>query len=235
MSLKRLLEFSETHAMQSVPWSRERYNRVMPGLVRWAINVGVTFEPGDFDAVGHNEDYYALAVASGNKSAAKAFEADVKRPAFIADDVDPPTRYDGYHHMQSRRARERLTVDSRFPYRGQTLTVTSFASDGSYLTACSYEVKSAGEDCPTCGCCTRSAKKKIKSRVKITRVDIQADRAERKERVALKDRIMAILKEPTAPKRWVKRRLKIETMEEFDALPIDTIREAVEELEATRD
>lgn len=72
------------------------------------------------------EVMYAVAVSARNYSAAKAMEFCYDRPPFIADDVEG--RLHG-HGSMFRRKRERLAVGFTFSYHGYRPGVTSFRND----------------------------------------------------------------------------------------------------------
>jgi len=125
---------------------------------------------------GPCERDYARAVAGGNLSAARSFEEWQGRPPFIVDGATPPCSMSGGAHFSSTRVRGRVAEGYRFPWDGRTVTVTSFASDGESLTACSYHPSTDGE-----------YRRRIHRRYGITRADIIADRKARKAAAAAEE------------------------------------------------
>ncbi len=159
------------------PGSWDRVNHAMRAAMKLAILAGLRFDQADFGVVccvfrgGYwyrSEDWYAMAVAAGNIAAAHALESYLERKPFIADDVDPGQN-ETYAHSTGTRKRGRLAVGLRFPWKGFRVTVTSFADDGTYLTACVYSAWKPDES------------RKVEKRFRITVADIQADRKERKD------------------------------------------------------
>ncbi len=169
----QLLHHVWRHSMKATRHSWERLNHSMQDAMDLAISAGLKFEPDDFDRVfkelragrwcgaDNGEQWYALAVAVGNQSAAMAFELFVERPPFIADDVQSQ---DFRATHRTCRARDRLAVGSRFPWKNHQVTVTSFAPSGAFLTACAYAKDS----------------RKVTRRFSLTVAGIHNDRAERK-------------------------------------------------------
>lgn len=111
------------------------------------------------------ERYYCLAVSCGNTSAARAYEAFRRRPPFIADDVTL------YFRRNQHWKRQRLVLGSRFPWKGEMVEVTSFAKQGTHLTACSYE-QDDGDS---------YKRPKVKHRYRITPDDLKANRKKAQE------------------------------------------------------
>lgn len=158
------------------PWNR--LNTAMQHAVHLAIDGGLTFAKGDFSKLlkdfrggywfgaDNGEWFYARAIAESNTSAAQAYEHYRGRKPFIADGVTPAR----YGSVAKERKRERLAVGFQFTWRNRRVTVTSFAKDGSYLTACSYTNVDDGA----------YRKDKVDKWFTITVPDIHADRKERK-------------------------------------------------------
>ncbi len=182
-SVIKLLDLVYASTNDATSHSYERLNHAMRNALKLAIGAGFKFDIDDVAYilsnyrsgywVGASDEWiYGDAIAVGNTSAIASYEAVKSREPIIADDVDLHFR-NSYLHQSGARQRERLCVGATFTFRGQTLTVTSFASDSSYANACSY------------------VNRKVSKRFKVTREDIIVDRAERKER----KKILASLKD----------------------------------------
>ena len=148
--------------------SYRRLNAAMQDALRLAITSGMEFATDDFILMAHRfradywldgERFYSLAVAVGNISACQSYESMKSRPPFMADHVD--SLGDDFTH----RKRGRLAVGCRFPWDGQYPEVTSFADDGTYLTACVYPPEARTVD-----------RKVVRRYYKITRQMLQAAR-----------------------------------------------------------
>lgn len=81
--------------------------------------------------------------------------------------------------------------------------------------------------CPTCKHVTTWSKEILDRRFKITPADIKADRAERKERAELRKRLSAA---EESVRLQALAELKVKTQAEFDALPVEKIREVAARL-----
>jgi len=187
----RLMDLVWSENAQATAFSWERLNHAMASALHLAICNGMEFAAGtepssaisDFQTLcnryrmgrwgGEVERFYAAACITGNLSACHAFEAWKKRPPFIVDGADPGSRHDALH-MSSTRQRGRAAVGFRFPWKGETVHVTSFAREGAHLVACSYHQRG-----PT------DYTDRILHRYKITPADILADRKQRKAAVAM--------------------------------------------------
>jgi len=177
----------------AAPFSWDRINKSLDAALCLAISGGFRFNPDDFAEIadrckggywmtadGHmlGERFYASAISNESMSAIVAFETWKDRGPFIADKVRPA--FGNWSHLGNRprsRKRDRVAVGSIFPWRGEQVTVTSFAESGEFFTACSYK-----PDADRPGWMT----KKILHRYKITRADIIADRAARKQNTTAK-------------------------------------------------
>jgi hypothetical protein len=171
----QLLDLVWRGANEATSHSWERLNQSMRAALELGVGSGRTFAPDDFTYILNSyrtgrwigesaEWFYALAIQVSNKSAIDSFERHYRRGPFVADCVRVGGAGGFTHGGGGPRQRERLAVGFSFPWKGETVTVTSFAEDSSYLTACAY----AGE------------KRKPAARFRITPADIKADRAERK-------------------------------------------------------
>lgn len=140
-------------ALRVKPYSEPRLRAVMHDAMELAIKAGLSFDETDFSALierfhlgrGYfthcflhaDEHYYGIAVAVGNISACRSFEKACNRKPFMTDEVKTMTvHYAG--HLDITRPRSRLSCGCQFIWKGERVTVTSFAKDNSYLTACSY-------------------------------------------------------------------------------------------------
>lgn len=180
---RRLLELVWENANDRTNFSWERLNNSMRNALSLAIGSGMDFAKDNWDLRGFNagrwigeslEWCYRLAVIVGNRSAIETYEAYKGRAPIIADDVDlGGDRYGGsdYSHGGGGvRKRERIVVNCSFTYHGETVKVSSFTSDGAAI-CCSYHPNT----------------RKVLHRYTVTAQDIQAYRAERRERNALLD------------------------------------------------
>ncbi len=221
-----LLDLTWNRTNESVEHSWERLNHSMRRALELAIGAGFDFAEGDMAHVHANyrsgywlgessEWAYALAIGTGNLSAAKSYEVFRNRGPFVADDVEPGCNSRGFTHGDpGKRQRERLAVGSEFPWKGSTARVTSFSSDGATLTACTYKRIPDGE----------YHKDKLDKRYKISRDDIIADRAERKERKELHVKATALVLAGKLVSGEFLKRLGVESKAEFDAVPIAKVR-----------
>lgn len=190
--------YREANSATSHSWGR--LNHAMRSALSLAIGGGFKFELGDFKHVlanyragcwiGESSEWcYAQAIAENNLSAAKSYEEFRAREPFIADGVNVRNNHNSFAHMVGDRQKERLHVGASFKWQGQKVEVTSFSDVGSfravnngqsYVVACSYEE-------------VDEYRRKIKKRFKITREDIVADRAERKQRAAIMDELTKLV------------------------------------------
>lgn len=178
----QMLQIVWENANKAMGFSWQRLNSSMQDALSLAISAGMRFDPGDFKYIAENfrfdywggsdghmfgERYYRQACNEPNKSACRAFEKWRSREPFIADNVNTG-RYWGDSKMLSR---SRLAIGFEFYWNGETVTVTSFSIDGSYLTACSYQEEPKDEYAPA----------KIKHRYKITVKDLKTNHPELKK------------------------------------------------------
>lgn len=133
--------------------SNIRRDHALDAALRLAITYGLEFQPEDFKkladwydgfaspvALMHPEErHYAMACGRergiNNVSAAIAYEKYMDRKPFLvrqSPEVKTPTR---------------VYVGCQFEWHGQPVTCTSFKSDGSKLTACTYK---DGAEKPAC-------------------------------------------------------------------------------------
>ena len=165
-------------------WSR--LNNALREALRIAIGGGFKWDLDDWKHVmqsyltghwiGENvEWWYSYAIASANASCIASYEHYTGRAAFIADDVDPVKCE--LAHSGGTRKRERLGIQFRFTFQGVRWRVNSFGPDGSYLNATEEPRPRSSEDGPP------------QRRLKITREMIQSDRAEKKERATLFEKL----------------------------------------------
>lgn len=224
-----LLDHVWEFAMKGCDHSWERLNHTMRDALLLAIGGGLVFEPGDFSHIrsnyrsgywiGESDEWcYAMAVACCNPSAVASFERYKNRSPFIADDVSP--KRSEWLHMTGSRVKERLAVNSTFPWKGKTVIVTSFAEDGKSLTACSYKPRIEDD-----------YSNKVEKRFTITIEDIRVDRAERKRRGELMKELSGLAKDK--PAEWLKdvlAKLGAKTNAEYDLLPVSKIEKVAAEV-----
>jgi hypothetical protein len=182
------LEAAWYGANKGTAHSWERLNHAMQDALRLAIGAGLKFEPGDWGRIASSfgfdrwigaegeERFYALAVQVGNMSAVKAMEDAWGRRPFIADRVKPGRALHGYLHGNdlTKRKRCRLAVGFEFQWETTEVTVTSFAPDDSYLTACSYRRDGGYDKCPVCVQPRRWPKSVLDRKFTITHADLRA-------------------------------------------------------------
>jgi hypothetical protein len=230
-----LLDLVYNRTNESVEHSWERLNHSMRRALELAIGAGFDFAEGDMAHIHANyrshywlgessEWVYALAIGVGNLTAAKSYEAYANREPFIADDVR--LHINGQCYTQGdpgKRQRERLAVGSEFPWKGATARVTSFSGDGTTITACTYRKIKNGD----------YERERIHKRYKISRDDIIADRAERKERKELHAKATALVLAGKLVSGEFLKRLGVESKAEFDAVPIAKVRKVATWLEST--
>lgn len=172
----QLLDLVWANANKATSHSYERLNQAMRSALSLAIGSGMKFEPDDLKHVGVNyrsghwigssfEWIYTEAVAVGNTSAARAFEAWVAREPYLASGVEILLDSPYIHTSLPTRAKERLCVDAVFVWEGKRVKVTSFGRD--CVVACGY-AKSHCQGKPT-------------SRHKITHEDLAASLAKAKK------------------------------------------------------
>ena len=226
----QLLRHVWQYSLAATEHSWERLNHSMRGAMQLAINAGLRFDVDDFARIykefrgGYwfgetgGEGFYALAVQTGNLSAAQAFESWNGRQPFIADNVDPGGNY-SYAHLTGRRKRGRLAVGFCFPWRGFSVTVTSFAADGTHLTACAY---------------TDNAERKVARRFRITVADIRTDRKQRKDRMQLHKRLIEMDNEEEGVLKTFSCRAGLTCQADWDQMPPEKIRALIETIEKER-
>jgi hypothetical protein len=213
------------HSNKGVAHSWERLNHAMWTALSLVIGAGFLFREDDMATIANSfrfgywcgetpEWIYTTAVNATNVSAAKSYEAWKNRKPFIADNVGYAYHGRGpYMHGGSDRQRDRLTVNSVFKWKGYKVTVTSFSDDQLQVIACSYK---------------DSSRNKVEKRFRITREDLLADRAERKER----DQILKALGAHTRKHsnlKEVQTALGVTTNDELDRLPVAKLRSVVEQ------
>ncbi len=132
------------HSQTSIGW--ETLNHSLYHALQIGIATRMQFAPSDFDKIQAHyrpsywlgehgfERPYAEAIAYGNDSFIKAFEAWADRPAFFANNVNVPEPYPRLIHRLESRQRSRLCMWATF---GDGWKVTSMAKD--HIVACKYE------------------------------------------------------------------------------------------------
>lgn len=183
-----LLSLVWRNANSATAHSYGRLNHAMRKTLALAIGAGFKFTAADFknlDAfragywLGADEEWcYSLAVAEGNYSAAVAWEEHKGREPIIWNNVTPAVRHDndgGFAHTSGVRESERLHVGCYFSWKGyDRVKVTSFNADGAAV-AVAYKKGDGLYD----------NERKVLKRFTITRADVRAERAERKQREAV--------------------------------------------------
>lgn len=168
----QLISLVNEHKMAKCPWSGERARHIDDWAWELAVRGGFEFSLTDLgEPTGDmNEGLYAAAIEEENASAVRMMEYHAKRQPFIALDVKPARGERRMAHMAGRRTECRLAVGSRFRWDGKFVKVTSFATDSSYVVACSYPATSYA-NLPKCESCGQ------------TRYDLHNTKAEKPERI----------------------------------------------------
>jgi hypothetical protein len=209
-----------------VPHSYERINHTMQRAVSVALGA-FAFELGDWKIIStefrsgywlDTERCYTAAIVNGNTSAVASIEAYMGRTPLIADDVDAADDYqDRNTHGVGTRQKERLHVGAKFPWKGETVTVTSMSKDSA--TACSY-TKDEYVNCKECGGYTSGGSKKLLHRYTITRDGIIAERAEQKRRSEIGDAMRKLPDDVQAELRLALAKLHIVSRADFNRAPL---------------
>lgn len=220
------------HNCKATRHSWERVNHAMQAALSLAIGAGLEFAIGDFERLTaecrtnywlNGTRAYWEAVAEGNLSAARAWEAYRKRPPFFADDVGfgdwPRSSY--LHGGPQGRKRERLAVGMTFAYRGYQPKVTSIGRD--HVVACTYH-KAEGN---------RSGRRRIHKRFRVTADDLKRDRAERKRREEIHNGALEL--SDAARAAFVKRLKHPRSEADFMRLPLKRIEAAWAHVMAMKD
>ena len=187
-----LLRLVWDEAQKASPMSWGRLNHAMAQALSLVIGAGMQFRVTDFAIVEtefgfgywsgsdntHNfgERFYSSAIRNGNLSACHAWEQYRNRPPFIANDVRADGGSGYVHASAFMSSRSRLGLGFTFPWHDCAPTVTSFAADGSSLTACTYREKPSATECATCGHLPYMYERtKIASRFTITPADLRRE------------------------------------------------------------
>ena len=227
----QLLDLVYANANRKTGHSWERLNHAMRDALSLAVGSGFEFADGDVAYImGHyksgmwigetDEWVYAEAVEVGNMSAIHSYERYKNREPFFGTGV----RFRGsntYLHLSSTRKKERLAVGVEFMWEGKKHRVTSFASDNTYVNACSYKrIKRDGK--------WGGYDEKIDKRVRIGRDGLKANLKEIAERRALYDRIKCAVYDN--PSRFMKVLPKtLGPQHEWDGVAIAKIRSFADE------
>ncbi len=234
MTRQKNKKSSPAYELLSLVWEHApsetgRSNQSMRKAMDLAITAGFPFVLDDFARAMENfrgsrwfdaEGFYSRAVTAGNLSAAQSYEAWWGRGPFIADDV--------HSSGGTTQKRGRLAVGSVFPWQGASVTVTSFSSDGKYLTACAYHERKNDDD----------YSKKVANRFTITRDGIREERAAGRSRTRLFERLGKLTAGSsrsqqafrTATLRRLKR-LGIACEEDWHKMPVAMLREVTAKIE----
>lgn len=133
--------WEQAQAATSHSW--QRYNTALRKALQLAIGAGFQFHSQDFWKLadfrpsywmGSDREWvYSMAVAEGNKSAAKAWEEYKRREPIICDGVKVAERNDTFAKMAGQRSAERIHVGCRFTWKGCFVRVTSFNAAGAAI------------------------------------------------------------------------------------------------------
>lgn len=219
-SVIRLLDEVWTSTNAGTSHSYERLNHAMRAALTLAIGAGFEFAEDDISHimtnyrsgywVGEREWIYSLAVCVENSSAYKSYEKCAAREPVIADGVTIRSGSGFTHGNYMNRQRERLCVGAELEWMGENVEVTSVKGD--YVVACSYKPSKKGK-----------YSKKINKRYSIGKDDVIRERADKKKRKALADKL-----QPYADK--AVKLLKAKNMKAFYALPIKKIEAVLKQL-----
>lgn len=222
----QFIRLAWNNSTAGVPHSYERINHTMQRAVNVALGA-FAFEPGDWKIIAtefrsgywlDTERGYTSAILNGNSSAVASIEAYLGRTPLIADDVDPADDWQNRNtHLVSTRQKERLHVGARFPWKGETVTVTSMGKDSA--TACSY-AKEEYVRCKECKGYKSGGKQKILHRYTITRDAILAERAEQKRRAEIWDAMHKLPRKVQAELRIALAKLHIVSRADFNRAPL---------------
>ena len=178
--VQQLLKLVWTNANSSTGHSWERLNNALRSTVSLAISSGMEWTENDYALIFEGkyrpsywldtEHMYRRACMEANTSAVASIEAYLNRPPFICDDVRYPRWPNTFAHIASGVKRGRVFIGASFSWKGDQVTVTSFADDQLSFTACSYKPNEDGI----------GQSRKVKKRYTITRDDIIQDRKARK-------------------------------------------------------
>jgi hypothetical protein len=199
-----LLDHVYNKALAGTNHSWDRINNAMRSALSIAIGAGFVFEW-----------WFSKCVAAANMRAIVSYESWKTRGPFIADGVDCVKCE--FSHMTSVRAKERLHVGAKFDWHGCRVTVTSMQAE--FVTACSYG--------------TGNETRKVKRRFKITREDIIADRAERKERNEIRSEVNALISSGKTTRTEVENIIGCDTEAQFQAIPLKKLRTAIQSITPT--
>ena len=150
------------------PFSEARFRAIMHDALELAVIGGLKFDIDDcskfHDAfswgagyykeqlLSFDEHSYTLAIVASNTSALHSFENYHTRKPFIANLVDH--NYQMLRSMLGRwditRLRDRLGIGSKFTWRGEQVTVTSFDDKNGRIICCSYKPQEREAPCPNC-------------------------------------------------------------------------------------
>jgi hypothetical protein len=182
----KLLAMVWDHRCGATQGSWDRVNHSMRDALTLAIKAGMLFDRDDFAAFASEfhshfwlradggdmlgECFYRLALVMGNQSAVLSFEAWKQRPPFIVDRICSPEWGCDQGHFHPH-ATGRLALGYRFVWLDLLVTVTSFATDGQSITACTYKASPKGEYAP----------RRIARRFKITIDELRAEMSLRRK------------------------------------------------------
>lgn len=115
------------------------------------------------------EGHYTLAVADSNISFAIAYETYEGRKPFIFSQIDYDRR-GGYMCHSVSKTKGRLVIGAKFPWKGETVKVTTFKDEKHSLIACAYHPDPKGY-----------TPSKIKKRFTISVDDLRKQKKEKNE------------------------------------------------------
>ena len=230
------------NATKGVPFSYERINHTMQRAMSVALGA-FEFELDDYGDICRGdfrvgywldcERAYTSAVVNGNTSAVLSIEKHLGREPIIADDVDPPDYWqDRNTHLVGTRQRERLHVGARLMWKGELVTVTSMGQDSA--TACSYKTTMEAQICPTCRHCRFGEKTKVLHRYTITREAVIANRADRKRRKEIWDRLAAARENDSDGVIDSLKAIGVATVADFDKAPLKKLEKVLAKFQSKK-
>ncbi len=229
MSKKQEQERSPAYRLVQMVWRNQsgalsygNFHHGISAAVHLAIRYGLRFDVDDFQRLATEgrqliwfyADEFCYTLACGcerglrNPSAAAAYETWKDRKPFKIEEPHSKTP-------------TRIYVGRQFQWKHRGVTCTSFAADGSHLTACEYHPPKKG-----------SYENKVKRRHKITVAEIHTARREAKQRDSLWERFS---KAGGEGKRWKRFCIRftvasgIKTGEQWVDTPTKKLTEAVEQ------
>lgn len=169
---------------RTMNYTREKANHVWRDFWFLLIKSGFAFEKTDLVSIreycgessyntrwyGVDEGHYSIAVRCGNLTFAYALEKLWGRKPFIGIGLDYYDCWPRYSKHNSPATMGRLVMGTRFNWKEETVSVTSFNDEKHSLIACAYHPDPKGY-----------TPSKIKKRFKITIADFKQEMSKRRK------------------------------------------------------